>query len=293
MKNGYGSTFHSMRKNKNYSLRDVSLDYISIAQLSKFERGDSDITLNKLAPLLDNITLSTSEFISELPPTQFEDQMSFLEEISQSYLLSNQNKQELIQSITKEIARLTLATKPSSATKVYLSLLQLINQILTEKPITSTQSFLKTEVIEYLFGVERWYKFELLAFVNILPILELDFIKSACSELMRRVADIDCPVSIKNNLVDALLQTSVYLTRHKQNITAKNILSKFSKIALPEQLFFKKILVRFFLAYTQFKEFQSTTNQKTITEILVCLESYDYPTRANQLRNFLADQSFG
>ncbi|WP_054746391.1 helix-turn-helix domain-containing protein [Amylolactobacillus amylophilus] len=81
MKNGYGSTFHSMRKNKNYSLRDVSLDYISIAQLSKFERGDSDITLNKLAPLLDNITLSTSELYLSYPLHNLKTNCLFLKKL--------------------------------------------------------------------------------------------------------------------------------------------------------------------------------------------------------------------
>lgn len=62
----YGSIYQRLRKNKNITLQNVVRDTgISIATISRFERGLSDITLAKLAPLLAAIHVTRKEFFFE------------------------------------------------------------------------------------------------------------------------------------------------------------------------------------------------------------------------------------
>ena len=50
-----GEVFHSFRTNRNISLKQIADANISVSQISRFERGDSDITLGKFLRLLENI----------------------------------------------------------------------------------------------------------------------------------------------------------------------------------------------------------------------------------------------
>lgn len=59
----WGQSFREIRESKNMSLAEVSNTNFSVAQLSKFERGDSDITISKLFSALEHMNVSMEEYI--------------------------------------------------------------------------------------------------------------------------------------------------------------------------------------------------------------------------------------
>src|SRR5699024_10191772 len=61
MKN-YGTTFRTFRQNKGYTLKQVATGIVSVSFLSKFERGDSDISFSTMGDLLDRIMVTFEEF---------------------------------------------------------------------------------------------------------------------------------------------------------------------------------------------------------------------------------------
>ena len=60
----YGPIFKESRINRGFSLKQVACDDLSISQLSRFERGESDISLNKFLLALQAIQLSLDEFMN-------------------------------------------------------------------------------------------------------------------------------------------------------------------------------------------------------------------------------------
>lgn len=60
--NDYGNTFRTFRKNKGYTLKQVASGIVSVSFLSKFERGDSDISFSMMVKLLERIMVTYEEF---------------------------------------------------------------------------------------------------------------------------------------------------------------------------------------------------------------------------------------
>src|SRR5699024_7021743 len=58
----YGATFRTFRQNKGYTLKQVATGIVSISFLSKFERGDSDISFSVMIALLDRMMVTYEEF---------------------------------------------------------------------------------------------------------------------------------------------------------------------------------------------------------------------------------------
>ena len=61
MKN-YGNALRSIRESKNMSLESLSDSTVSKSSLSKFERGQIDLTFKKLIGVLNRLNVSFSEF---------------------------------------------------------------------------------------------------------------------------------------------------------------------------------------------------------------------------------------
>ncbi|WP_158527621.1 helix-turn-helix domain-containing protein, partial [Streptococcus gallolyticus] len=59
-----GKTFKVIRKSKGLSQKEVAEGVISVAQLSRFERGISDVTADVLYICLQNMNVTMDEFQS-------------------------------------------------------------------------------------------------------------------------------------------------------------------------------------------------------------------------------------
>ena len=61
--NMYGVTLRGIRKQKGLSMQDLAEGICSVSFLSKFERGDSDITLGLFTRILEKVMMSFDEFL--------------------------------------------------------------------------------------------------------------------------------------------------------------------------------------------------------------------------------------
>ncbi len=62
----YGAVFKELRTNRQFSLKQAASDTVSVSQLSKFERGDSDLSLTKFISALDAIGVGLGEFMDKV-----------------------------------------------------------------------------------------------------------------------------------------------------------------------------------------------------------------------------------
>ena len=70
-----GALLKKIRLSKNLTLKELASDYLSVSFLSKFERGESDISLSRFFLLLDKLDVSIEEFygiLSQDNPTHTE-----------------------------------------------------------------------------------------------------------------------------------------------------------------------------------------------------------------------------
>lgn len=63
MKSSLGRTLRKIREGKNISLCSISDEYLSKSQISRFERGESEISCIRLINILDKLHVSLDEFM--------------------------------------------------------------------------------------------------------------------------------------------------------------------------------------------------------------------------------------
>lgn len=61
-----GEIVRNFRISRGLTLKEVCSENFSVAQLSKFERGDSEITFSKLLIILERMNISMEEFMFSL-----------------------------------------------------------------------------------------------------------------------------------------------------------------------------------------------------------------------------------
>ena len=133
-----GALLKKIRLSKNLTLKELASDYLSVSFLSKFERGESDISLSRFFLLLDKLDVSIEEFygiLSQDNPTHTE---KLLESASKAYYQNDslslqkyageeRHKFELTQTLnvlTKEIVyRTRLFGNSDSNQRIRISLL--------------------------------------------------------------------------------------------------------------------------------------------------------------------------
>lgn len=73
-----GQVFKNLRTNRHISLKQISNEKVSAAQISRFERGESDISLERFLIALDNMHIEVSEFIDAVNNYQRTEQIRFM-----------------------------------------------------------------------------------------------------------------------------------------------------------------------------------------------------------------------
>ena len=73
-----GQVFKNLRTNRHISLKQISNERVSAAQISRFERGESDISLEKFLIALSNMHIEVSEFMDAVNNYQRTELQSFI-----------------------------------------------------------------------------------------------------------------------------------------------------------------------------------------------------------------------
>ena len=73
-----GQVFKNLRTNRHISLKQISNERFSAAQISRFERGESDISLEKFLIALSNMHIEVSEFMDAVNNYQRTEQIRFM-----------------------------------------------------------------------------------------------------------------------------------------------------------------------------------------------------------------------
>lgn len=169
MKN-LGSVIREVRQSKALTLKQVAGSELSVAFLSKVERGNSDISLNNFLIVLKALNISWDEFFYVARGYQVGNRLKFMERIKKYMLEDNVYGLQRLQSIE--------ATTCNDDSNYHHFNVIIIDLIISQ--IQHTQ-FKKESVIElqtYLLNVENWGIYELTLFNNVMfcfptPVLSL------------------------------------------------------------------------------------------------------------------------
>ena len=156
MKSKLGITLRKIRKGKQISLCSIADDNLSKSQISRFERGESEISCIRLINILDKLHISLDEFLilHDNDYTKTESFDNLVQYIRKQYLSQNINN---IQSLLLDSSNYTLDSFEKTMVKSIL-------HTMDSNIIPSNEELL--QLTDYLFKVEKWGYYEIILLGN-------------------------------------------------------------------------------------------------------------------------------
>ncbi|GAA0054725.1 UNVERIFIED_CONTAM: Rgg/GadR/MutR family transcriptional regulator [Streptococcus canis] len=156
MKSKLGITLRKVRKGKQISLCSVADEHLSKSQISRFERGESEISCIRLINILDKLHITLDEFLilHDQYYTKTESFTNLAQYIRQQYSSQNINN---IQSLLSDSSNYTLDSFEKTMVKSIL-------HTMDSSIIPSDDELL--QLTDYLFKVEKWGYYEIILLGN-------------------------------------------------------------------------------------------------------------------------------
>ncbi|ETS95760.1 MULTISPECIES: helix-turn-helix domain-containing protein [Streptococcus] len=164
MKSKLGITLRKVRKGKQISLCSVADEHLSKSQISRFERGESEISCIRLINILDKLNISLCEFLilHDNDYTKTESFANLIQYIRKQY--SSQN--------IDSIAELLSESSKYNLNSFERTMIKSIIHTLDSNIVPSDEEvFLLTD---YLFKVEKWGYYELILLGNCARTIKYD-----------------------------------------------------------------------------------------------------------------------
>ena len=156
MKSKLGITLRKVRKGKQISLSSVADEHLSKSQISRFERGESEISCIRLINILDKLHITLDEFLI-LHDEDYTKIGSF------ANLVQYIRKQYTSQSIDNIMCLLSDTTN-YTLDPLEKTMIKSILHTMDLRIIPSDEELL--QLTDYLFNVEKWSYYEIILLAN-------------------------------------------------------------------------------------------------------------------------------
>ena len=242
MKN-YGEAFRYFRKLNGYSLEYAAADSISKSQLSRFERGENEISLSTFFELLSNINVSIENFCNYLEHYKRSELDDFLVNLSPNFYSLNTKGLEEIKNEQQKLFE-------KSGEKTYrintIMVQGLLNQIDCNYVVSRDDLNL---VYDYLFQKERWESYEITLIGNLYHLFEIDYIYRVGKEILERTHYYEKIGKNRNLVVSACLNFWFCCLENSHLIYADYFEMKLKEILKDDTKVFEKSTFKFIEGY--------------------------------------------
>jgi HTH-type transcriptional regulator, SHP2-responsive activator len=203
----YGTTLRMIRKQKGITLKRLAEGICSVSFLSKFERGDSDITLGLMTRLLEKLMMNFDEFLyihHDFQPDKLE---QFFQKARTAYF--NRDDKQL-----KELknGQLKKWRQYGVETYHYNALLIEVYESIVDKHYKndSVQEYDIHHLSDYLFRVEVWGYYELTLYNGTLLLLEPDMVIMLSRTAYEKSARFRDYKKVHDAITSVLFNTIIY-----------------------------------------------------------------------------------
>jgi len=279
-----GEVFKELRKSRNVSLQEATGGEFTYSMLSKFERGEADLSSMKLITALDNIHSDLNEFMYLVRGFSQKKVLAFQENLWDLY------DREGIDSLHSLYEETTQKYRSSGETSYLLQMIRIKSLLVFfDSEIRATDEEL-TFLYDYFFTIDIWGNYELELFSTISTLFPLPLYFKYSREMLQKT---DLLGSLPSNKVgiDTILINGLFKAiEEKDKLKADYFIFQIEKRELPESQAYLKII--YMIAKGYYDTIFNVKNkglekiQRGIT-ILQDLEYVDYYENyfANQLSN--------
>ncbi len=279
-----GEVFKELRKSRNVSLQEATGGEFTYSMLSKFERGEADLSSMKLITALDNIHSDLNEFMYLVRGFSQKKALAFQENLWDLY---DREGIDSLHSLYEE----TTKKYRSSAKKSYLLQMIRIKSLLVffDSEIRATNEEL-TFLYDYFFTIDIWGNYELELFSTISTLFPLPLYFKYSREMLQKT---DLLGSLPSNKVgiDTILINGLFKAiEEKDKLKADYFVFQIDKRELPESQAYLKIIYMIAKGYydTIFK--LENKGLEKIQRGITILQDLEYIDSARYYENYFANQ---
>ena len=279
-----GEVFKELRKSRNVSLQEATGGEFTYSMLSKFERGEADLSSMKLITALDNIHSDLNEFMYLVRGFSQKKALAFQENLWDLY---DREGIDSLHSLYEE----TTQKYRSSGEKSYLLQMIRIKSLLVffDSEIRATDEEL-TFLYDYFFTIDIWGNYELELFSTISTLFPLPLYFKYSREMLQKT---DLLGSLPSNKVgiDTILINGLFKAiEEKDKLKADYFVFQIEKRELPESEAYLKIIYMIAKGYydTIFKV--ENKGLEKIQRGITILQDLEYVGGARYYENYFASQ---
>lgn len=279
-----GEVFKELRKSRNVSLQEATGGEFTYSMLSKFERGEAELSSMKLITALDNIHSDLNEFMYLVRGFSQKKVLAFQENLWDLY---DREGIDSLHSLYEE----TTQKYRSSAKKEYLLQMIRIKSLLVffDSEIRATDEEL-TFLYDYFFTIDIWGNYELELFSTISTLFPLPLYFKYSREMLQKT---DLLGSLPSNKVgiDTILINGLFKAiEEKDKLKADYFVFQIEKRDLPESQAYLKII--YMIAKGYYDTIFNVKNKglEKIQRGITILQDLEYVDGARYYENYFANQ---
>ena len=279
-----GEVFKELRKSRNVSLQEATGGEFTYSMLSKFERGEADLSSMKLITALDNIHSDLNEFMYLVRGFSQKKVLAFQENLWDLY------DREGIDSLHSLYEETTQKYRSSGETSYLLQMIRIKSLLVFfDSEIRATDEEL-TFLYDYFFTIDIWGNYELELFSTISTLFPLPLYFKYSREMLQKT---DLLGSLPSNKVgiDTILINGLFKAiEEKDKLKADYFTFQIENRDLPESEAYLKIIYMIAKGYydTIFKV--ENKGLEKIQRGITILQDLEYVDGARYYENYFASQ---
>ena len=262
MKSNLGNTLRKIRKSKGISITAIADEYLSKSQISRFERGESEISCIRLINLLNKLNISLEEFINlyQIDNNETKNFWSLLKLIRKEYSLQ---RTTVLEALLSKKSQYSLNNLDAIMIKSIIS--------------TINTSFLPTDeemqqLTDYLFKIEKWGSYEIILLGNCSRTIKYSALFLLTKEMLGNY--IHSPINTNNkNLVTQLaincLIASIDFGMYADSIY---LISEINRLLQNEFNYYEKTIFLYAKGYFEFKNKLEQEGEHKMLQALKIME---------------------
>lgn len=279
-----GEVFKELRKSRNVSLQEATGGEFTYSMLSKFERGEADLSSMKLITALDNIHSDLNEFMYLVRGFSQKKVLAFQENLWDLY------DREGIDSLHSLYEETTQKYRSSGETSYLLQMIRIKSLLVFfDSEIRATDEEL-TFLYDYFFTIDIWGNYELELFSTISTLFPLPLYFKYSREMLQKT---DLLGSLPSNKVgiDTILINGLFKAiEEKDKLKADYFIFQIDKRELPESQAYLKII--YMIAKGYYDTIFNVKNKglEKIQRGITILQDLEYIDGARYYENYFANQ---
>jgi Rgg/GadR/MutR family transcriptional activator len=216
----YGEYFRQVREEKGMTLQEVASGITTPSFLSRFERNKSSISIDLLLPLLEKLNTKFDEFalMAGIKPMN-----RFYARLNEIAIAHQQNDIDGLLRIVEDERHLFIENGENH----HQHLAVVAEAAIADATGTLLSSATQTNVLTYLFGVEKWGQYELSIFASVTGFIVLNSQKLLIRELLEKRLNTEMLVKHEQLISMAIINIIIQQLESRYVTSAIEVLSQF------------------------------------------------------------------